>query len=137
MTLKPGSGWRVYIGSDLIGEMNQMDPRFTVKTEETASFGDTAEEPLPSVFSGQFTVRGKFSPEDTGQTAVLAVLNTPAKIAAMTIIASGTKGSGSAVGWSGAAVLTEVSPSPKWDTPAADVSYSFATHGAWPFATNL
>jgi hypothetical protein len=137
MAFKPGTGWKFYIGSDLVGDIQSMDWKPTIKDEETASFGDAAEEPLPSVFSGSISLKGKFNPEDVGQAALIAKVTTPALIAAATIIASGTKGSGSAVGWTGACVINSYSPSPKWDSPAIDVSFDLKTSGTWPISSTL
>lgn len=137
VTFKPGTGWKFYIGSDLVGSMQTVDWKPSVKDEETASFGDSAEEPLPSVFSGTISLKGKFDPSDAGQVALIGKITTPALIAAATIIASGTKGSGSAVGWSGACVITSYSLPAKWDAAAVDISFDLKTSGTWPYATNL
>jgi hypothetical protein len=105
-------GGKVYDGTSgnvLIGNISDISPSFSMKTDETAVADDTAAKPEGVNITGQITVKGKLNCSDAGQSGLWTKFLAGTHIVPVKVVYSGTVG-GSGVGYSFDGVISDWKP---------------------------
>jgi len=106
-------GGKVYdgtAGNVLIGKIQDINPSYSMKTDETAVADDTSSKPEAVNITGQITVKGKLDFSDSGQSGLWTKFLAGTHINPLKIVYSGTVG-GSGVGYTQEGVITGWKPS--------------------------
>jgi hypothetical protein len=134
MAVIKGTTGAVYDNATKVGSITQWELNVTMDMDETSELGDVAKEPMPTIYGGTATIRGKYNKADGGQGGLWAKMIAGTAIT-LDLIESGTHGA-SGAGYTGTFYLKSYQVTASWEK-YDEFSASLESSGAIAYSTTM